>query len=567
MVGDIWSEALQMLRRLLDPDLPNERWSLNIQSGVRRALLGFGGTVALFMGVWVSIRISAFSEHSLGDSKNLAFIPIGLEKLQNAFEQSHARMRLSATTDLQREVDLFDQLVTTKRRSTISENVQLSRRLVERTVRADYAMSRFDLGDRRIVLTATPRKSSSFRAFRTLDPPDAVQLTFRETQALLYAVATTFIESLLVVRMPAHIKKDLVALLNLRDDSITAFAIANKTRGRKKRADDLADDIGSLSGIGAWSGSPEERLLRRLLEILSERRPILLDVPSQTTRISFVQSEGHLKFDKRWLTGKSLHMYRRVRRRLYRPQRIVSIPISRAQNAWRYNLRMYPPTGMYFREARVWDYDLWKWMPSRLVRELNYARFVGVRLLSDASQLECAITASPETVPKVDPLRNPRIAVRMSEVPPGSILTSLILCLSVTLAVWWIGNIPPDSPLFTSDIAAFLLALPATVWALVPGVRFGAPDGFRSLKADLSIGVSLLVTVLAISFVVLTGRGDDGAGLLPQLSTPLAFIVSSEWAVLFGASVVNTFVTLIALVSAYFHFHRARRMSGAWRDV
>lgn len=363
-----------------------------------------------------------------------------------------------------------------------------------------------------------------------------------ENRAFMHAVCFAYVASLLVHASP----QDRADLLARVADLVTA------TKPHPRRTRILCDDILARSTVAS---GPLVDAVVEMLRKADRRAPVFGILPPARTgstaaprvlRHNYTSSikESDLIPDLDWWR----RLKDRSRQSLGLPSKFTSFDLGRSLTADSYQLEVGVPPGLYIDEAYVFS-------NGNRLQKLRRGTFRRSHISWTSLNGRSDLRLSTWRLGDVNPAAQPRLLLRLNEIPPGSVITSTLIASATLLSVWLIGVITGLQLIHTGAIAqstsapepafdalALATSLPAlvTLWWGISQTK--AAGIFRSLTALLSMAISLGLTVASIiAYVYRFAAVQEPVLLLPEGKT---FYLVQDW--------VSAVLILIALVNVGF---------------
>lgn len=449
--------------------------------------------------------------------------------------------------------DFLEQVTVTATRERVTEEVDIQGRSLLTRVRVRVhemkAATNSTLPADRIVVLSRPRKGRGFRNFRleAVGSSRSIEmLPFVEVQALLWQLIVGKMRSVWVQGAVPHWALELAAeaVSERKGESFRDLSFA---------AMKLRCAIEMNADPSAWTRSAAD--LHALLVVVSNRRPIAVRTASDNREFAFSfeapvlnPSEGRLVPVHFGLNAK-----RKFRSLVGLTPKLISIPLVRELGTMRYSLEVTAPSGMYLREVGAWNLDDGLWLPN-LDRESNYIQFTGHQILPD--RLRCQYVSSALHSARAQEVTNPRLAVRLSEIPSGSLGPTALLCASAVLTVWVIG-VTTSRGTMAVDPSALAVAAPG-VLALVSVFR-RTRDGYTSFTSLFQAGIALLGVALAVVLMLALDAYPGSMKRAMAISEKVGLMDSPVWLFLFLGLLFNLLFAACALLMSYLRYHRPTR--------
>ncbi|MCC6497943.1 MAG: hypothetical protein IT193_16950 [Propionibacteriaceae bacterium] len=445
-------------------------------------------------------------------------------------------LRLSGLFDARVLLDLISQIILQRTHARVSEEVTILPNVLEREVRLRSDPN----SHRRLLVISKPRKEGNFRDFR-MESQGLDVLNFHRSQAILLGCLN------LLGRMAKG------GALSL-DEQLHAMRCITAVTDPDQNA---ARAAASRWVSGMKGNSDAKLLLASFMSVVLERRPILVQrsgLSGDLDDCRFRHAEPILKPDEGTSVPLSLWMsWARYARSWWgSAPKLMSIPLPGALASQRFSVAVNAPIGTYIRDVGLWDYQRRLWYPN-LSRESYYEVFTGHQVLPGMRRAQATISSTSESAMTV--LKNPRLAVRISEVPPGSIGAGALLSISVWLLIWLFGAFFPsgDSPFF--DLAALALAVPSSVFAVFSLNTRESP--YSSLSAQLSSLVSMTLSFLAILLLV-AAQNTPALLALTNLARPVMLTTNGLWLALEAVGLLNAIWCSLDLMRARLRYRALR---------
>lgn len=203
-------------------------------------------------------------------------------------------------------------------------------------------------------------------------------------------------------------------------------------------------------------------------------------------------------------------------RRLFRlPPRHIYINLGRSRSADSFELHVGCDDNLFVEETNVWSCNAKSWLQPQ-PREHNYEAYIGWEKPSGKA---FASLGAAKLAPTRN-LKNLWFALRLTEKPPGILAPATTVAFATLMAIWLVAVTtgsgrggPPGT-----DLVALVLALPAVGSTGLGLYSSGGSHGLRSMTGLVSLAVSLLLSISAISMYLV--RYKDGHLPQPQSLLP-----------------------------------------------
>jgi hypothetical protein len=541
---------------------------------------------ALIIAVFVHRRVLRTKPHStftLADTLSIGeFGVLCVENMQALFQDEIRKLHDSGRLSDESLMALLQQLLQARCLLAVHEEVSIKPHLLEREVTVEDAL----VGASPVLVASIFAKGVNVREYR-LESAQLSVLRFQQAQALLFYLGCRL---LAMCDAPAgsgsgcwpdgDAERAVVTCLMAVNGLEQADALAAVEKYYKPDSKPVAKpDSKPVADIA--------RLCRAYFAVITARRPVLVEwladgVRPKTCRYTFRYTEAIREPD----VGMPLAHWTRRRHKIRNwwnaAPKTLSIPLSRSLTAERFTLSLTVPKATYLRDVGLWDFRSGKWYP-QLDRERFYASFgswqikpalagVDLALSTMRSTADVASQGSQSAQPSapdlssspawlsgiddaLDRLRNPRLAVRISETPPGSIGTSALLSTSVLLMVWLCAAFFPTGKADSFDLSALALALPGAVYGVFS--INGRKSLFSSVSANVCSLLSLLLSFLSILLMVAYQRHalELAAFRLPK---SVMWVRDGPWLILVSVALVSAAWSGLDLLRAFTRFSALR---------
>lgn len=437
-----------------------------------------------------------------------------------------------------------------------------------------------------LVVLAMPKKGHAVREFDAGATAGNL-LDFVSAQAVVFRAICSRVEKFLhqpYTSLPLELKSSIAQLL------LYGFSEAGE-----EYVDEALAQIREASGATVRGGVPSSAIeahFGSLLRVVTYRRPIIAATANGDLTYyyfrpmaSIAESAAPIQW---WVRTKATI---RALRRL--PPKTFVIPLDQAHRAHKYRLSLSVPRGFYVQRAELWDAPtegsvpagvrsvdrvtdgkpsankrqrIWKLLSPAgsggraiipLNKDLHYSSFIGLQEMPLSGSLRVATVNFAR-----GGALNPRLLVRMSEVPPGSSGNAAAVASVTCFLIWLTAG---SAGVFSGsvDFAALLLAAPAALAAFFLTARNSIGE-FGSSAPKTQNLISMLCSLFAVALYlaiqvcaptsegvgawvsqVLNSGPMESCAVIPKVSErwpaqdSVLFMRHPLWIVLFSVSLLN----------------------------
>lgn len=449
-----------------------------------------------------------------------------------------------------------------KARVQVIEQVVINDRYLMREVRTRFCAEAADRTDDILLPYARPRKGRVLEDLHVFDGEnrEVDTLEYGRTCSLLLLVVGQAFDDITPGSVTPEARE---AAMRVVADLITAH-LARKIINKK-----IAELVATAK-CPELGGTRAQFLFRELLDIAASRRPLVAMLPCgenvgrRPVTVMFRYVGPLSQPLKLPITDKWERSKQKVRQGFGVGPNRVYLDASRARSCRSYQMRVHAPNQYYVSDAVLLDKRKKEVVAvPNLEHGKPYRSFVSW----DTGQ------AQPTSNLHTNSLRDSKVvrpvfAVRIREIPPGSLALAFAAAVVVTFTVWVCGALFPGLPVRTAsaeanslpqatDVVAFILGVPAVLGAWLSLIGSGRRGVYSSMTSRVSTLCTSILAVTAAGLYLLHSRRPDFAKAWPGRRAVL-FVPEIGWSMLFVLALANLVFVGMALVIRLGRFRRPR---------